>query len=268
MSHSDHVFRGSIPQLYDRYMVPLFFEPYAVHLASRVSQFAPGTLLELAAGTGVLSRSLAGALPSEVTIVATDLNQPMLDHAAARSASRISFRQADAHHLPFPDRSFDCVVCQFGVMFFPDKLAAYREARRVLKPAGRFLFSVWDRLEENQLSFAAARAVKAFFGGEAPAFISRTPFSYFDVAQIQRELRLAGFASSAVHTVALRTAPSSPQDIALGMIQGTPLRNEIESRDPALLAKLTAAVASSLTSDFGPGPFDTRMQAHILTATP
>ena len=268
MSKHDSAFTGSIPELYDRYMVPLFFEPFADDLASRVSALSPGSVLELGAGTGVLSRALGRTLQEETTIVATDLNQPMLDHAAARSDARIIFRQANAQELPFAAHSFDCVVCQFGVMFFSDKLAAYREVRRVLKPSGRFLFSVWDRLEENELSLAAAQSIKAFFEGEAPAFISRTPFGYFDVPQIERELHQAGFSGAAVSTVALTASADSPRNAALALIQGTPLRNEIEARDPALLDQLTVAVQSSLGTRFGSGAFHTKMQAHLFTVIP
>jgi len=271
MSNADHVFHGSIPELYDRFMGPAFFEPYATDLASRVRALAPAhsaALLELAAGTGVLSRALARSLPPEISILATDLNQPMLDYAARVSDPRILFRQADALHLPFPNHSFDFVLCQFGVMFFPDKLAAYREVRRVLKPAGRFFFSVWDRLDANELSLAVAQALKDFFGGDPPAFISRTPFGYFDIPQIHRELAQAAFRSSSVQTVALSSVTASTQDLALGMIQGTPLRNELESREPGLLDRVTTAVAASLASRFGPGPFHSRMQAHIFAALP
>ena len=153
-------------------------------------------------------------------------------------------------------------------MFFSDKLAAYHEVRRVLKPSGRFLFSVWDRLEENELSLAAVQSIKEFFRGTAPAFISRTPFGYFDIAQIERELRQAGFSYVAVSTVALTATADSPRNAALALIQGTALRNEIEARDPALLDQLTVAVQSSLAARFGSGPFHTRMRAQLVTVTP
>jgi ubiquinone/menaquinone biosynthesis C-methylase UbiE len=153
MPPTDAVFAGSIPAFYDRYMGPLLFEPYAADLAGRLRDLRSGRVLETAAGTGIVTRMLVRVLPGAVAIVATDLNQPMLDFAAAQpGAERVEWRQADAVSLPFEKDSFDAVVCQFGVMFFPDKQAAYREARRVLKPAGRFIFSVWDRLSENEMS--------------------------------------------------------------------------------------------------------------------
>jgi ubiquinone/menaquinone biosynthesis C-methylase UbiE len=146
MSLGDTGFAGSIPQIYEQYLVPLIFAPYAVDIASRVEALRPGRVLEIAAGTGVVTRELARTLPASTTIVATDLNQPMLDQAIARGTSRpVEFRASDAMHLPFDDASFDAVVCQFGVMFFPDKPAALQEARRVLRPGGAFVFNAWDR---------------------------------------------------------------------------------------------------------------------------
>ena len=148
---TDKAFAGSIPRIYDTHLVPLIFEPYAADLVARLALRPLARVLEIAAGTGVVTRQLASVLAPHVAVVATDLNQAMLDEAAARGTSRpVEWRQADAMQLPFPDGSFDAVVCQFGVMFFPDKPKALSEARRVLKPGGVFLFNVWDRIEENE----------------------------------------------------------------------------------------------------------------------
>src|SRR3954453_1622626 len=150
MAPSDKLFAGSIPEIYDRFMVPLIFEPYARDLAGRLSRVEAQDVLETAAGTGVLTRAMAAKLPAQARIVATDLNQPMLDHAASRlHDGRIAWRQAGGLALPFQDQAFDIVTCQFGVMFFPDKVQGYKEARRVSRPGGRFLFNVWDRISEN-----------------------------------------------------------------------------------------------------------------------
>ena len=150
MQSGDTVFAGSIPEIYDRYLGPALFDPYAADLARRVADITSGALLETAAGTGRVTRVLARALPDAVSIVATDLNQAMLDFAVAQpGGDRVSWRQADALALPFEDAGLDAVLCQFGAMFFPDKVAAYREALRVLKPAGRFLFNIWDMIEAN-----------------------------------------------------------------------------------------------------------------------
>ena len=140
MSQTDNVFAGSIPALYDQYLGSLLFQPYGRDIADRLAYLTDGRLLETAAGTGIVTRALAAALSNQVKIVATDLNQPMVDHAAMQfSSSRVAWQKADALKLPFEDASFDCVVCQFGIMFVPDKLKAYREALRVLKSGGSFM---------------------------------------------------------------------------------------------------------------------------------
>src|SRR3954452_24830453 len=151
MLETDKVFAGSIPENYDRYMVPLIFEPFAADLAQRAASFSPSAVLEIAAGTGVVTRALAPKLSPGASYTVTDLNQPMLDYAASQQPadSRISWRQADALALPFEEGSFDVVCCQFGAMFFPDRHLGFSEARRVLKPGGSFVFNVWDRIEEN-----------------------------------------------------------------------------------------------------------------------
>ncbi|MGB8856690.1 MAG: class I SAM-dependent methyltransferase, partial [Burkholderiales bacterium] len=150
---TDKVFAGSVPKLYEYYMVPLIFEPYALDLAGRLAMRRVARVLEIAAGTGVVTRRLASALPENVAIIATDLNQAMLDLAAQIGTQRpVEWRQADAMQLPFEDAAFDAVVCQFGAMFFPEKSKAYSEARRVLRPDGVFLFNVWDRIEENEFA--------------------------------------------------------------------------------------------------------------------
>ncbi|HEX8871452.1 MAG TPA: methyltransferase domain-containing protein [Candidatus Acidoferrum sp.] len=267
MNDGNRSFSGSIPALYDRHLASLFFEPYANDLAARLDGLTSGDLLELAAGTGVLSRALARALPPAVSLVCTDLSQSMLSYAAARSDSRILWRHADAQQLPFPDNLFDSAVCQFGVMFFPDKAAAYREVRRVLKPGARFLFSVWDRLEENELSLVVDAAMAEFFPHDPPQFVARDPFGYFDTIRIEHDLRAAGFSSIDRQTVVQRGRAPSSLDVAIGLCQGTPLRNAIEARGPHLLSQVTDAVSTAVASRFGSGAIDTRMQAHVFTVS-
>src|SRR5215468_3705111 len=180
MVATDKLFAGSIPEIYDRYLVPLIFEPYALELAERVAGHQPQRVLETAAGTGVLTRAMAARLP-QALIVATDLNQPMLDHAARRLAgSGIDWRPADALALPFEDRSFDVVTCQFGAMFFPDKVKGFGEARRVLKPGGRFLFNVWDRISENEFADVVTQSLADLFPHDPPRFLARTPHGHHD----------------------------------------------------------------------------------------
>src|SRR3954466_10090578 len=186
MTGRDAVFAGSIPALYDRFLGPLLFEPYGRDLAARLSDLGAGRVLETAAGTGIVTAALAERLPSAVALVATDLNQAMVDHAAAKPAlRRVELRQADALALPFADASFDAVACQFGVMFFPDRVAGYREARRVLKPGGRFVFNVWDSLAHNPIPRCVVDAAAARYPHNPPRFLARTPHGHHDADVIR-----------------------------------------------------------------------------------
>jgi ubiquinone/menaquinone biosynthesis C-methylase UbiE len=267
MKQSDGQFTGSIPALYDRYLGPLIFASYADDLADRVAATTPRLVLETAAGTGIVTRAMRKALPA-ADISATDLNQPMLDHAAAQpGVERVVWRQADAQSLPFLDAAFDAVVCQFGVMFFPDKTAAYRETRRVLRPGGRFLFSVWDSLAENEVPATVSAAVAALFPADPPQFLARTPYTYNDVTLIERELRTAGFANVAVEPLAMRSRAPSARDPALGFCHGSPLRSEIEARDSSRLAEATDAAEAAVAARFGTGPIDGKIRAYVFTAS-
>lgn len=268
MKDTDKLFVGSMPALYDRHLGPFIFEPYAEDMAERVGRVGPQRLLETAAGTGIVTRALARALPGSAALTATDLNQAMVDYAAAQSqASNVAWRQADALALPFADGAFDVVVCQFGVMFFPDKIKGYREALRVLRPGGRFLFSVWDRIEENEISHVLTEAVAALFPADPPRFLARTPHGYHDVAAIRTQLGQAGFGRVEIETVAKRGRAPSPRDPAVGFCQGSPLRSEIEARDAGRLQEATEGAAQALAERFGPGPIEGKIQAHVITAT-
>jgi ubiquinone/menaquinone biosynthesis C-methylase UbiE len=251
-------------------LVPLIFETYARDLAERLAAVKPQDVLETAAGTGVLTRAVASRLPADACIVATDLNQPMLDHAAAKQShdSRIVWRQADALALPFGDQRFDVVACQFGVMFFPDKVAAYREARRVLKPGGHFFFNVWDRISENEFADTVTEALATFFPQDPPRFMARTPHGYHDVVKIGEELTAAGFTANSIEPRDGISAASSPREPAIAYCQGTPLRNEIEARDAPRLEAATAAAAEALARRFGNGPVAGRIRAYVIDAIP
>jgi SAM-dependent methyltransferase len=263
----DKVFAGSIPKFYEAYLVPLLFEPYAADLVSRLAARSPGRVLEVAAGTGVVTRALASALPERVSIVATDLNQPMLDQAAALGTRRpVEWRQADAMQLPFPDGAFDAVVCQFGVMFFPDKAKALSEAHRVLRPGGVLIFNVWDRIEENEFAETVTAALALLFPEDPPRFLARTPHGYHAPARIVQDLAGGGFvAPPEIVTVAARSRAKSHRDPAIAFCQGTPLRSEIEARDASRLEEATEAAADAIGRRFGRGAVDGKMQAHVVT---
>lgn len=268
MFETDKLFAGSIPENYDRYMVPLIFEPYAADLAQRAASFAPGAVLEIAAGTGVVTRALAPKLSPGASYIVTDLNQPMLDYAASRQApdNRITWRQADALALPFEDASFDLVCCQFGAMFFPDRSVAYREARRVLKPGGHFVFNVWDRIEENVFADDVTNALANIFPDDPPRFLARTPHGYHDTAQIRRELADAVFSDVAIETRAEQSCAPSPRLPAVAYCQGTILRSEIEAREAGKLEAATDYVALELARRHGDGEIAAKIQAHVIVA--
>jgi len=268
MLETDKVFAGSVPENYDRHMVPLIFEPYATDLARRAASLSPGAVLETAAGTGVVTRALAPKLSPATTYVVTDLNQPMLDHAASRQSpdSRITWRQADALALPFEDAAFDLVCCQFGAMFFPDRTAGYREARRVLKPGGRFLFNVWDRIEENVFADDVTNALAMIFPDDPPRFLARTPHGYHDKALIRRELEDAGFSHVLIETRAEQSRASSPRLPAVAYCQGTLLRNEIVARDAGKLQAATDYAEAMIKDKHGSGAVAAKIQAHVIVA--
>jgi ubiquinone/menaquinone biosynthesis C-methylase UbiE len=268
MSETDKLFAGSIPENYDRYMVPLIFESFAQDLAQRIAALSPNTVLETAAGSGAVTRALAARLSPDASYVVTDLNQPMLDYAATRQAAdnRITWRKADALALPFGDAAFDLVCCQFGVMFFPDRQSGYREARRVLKPGGHFLFNVWDRIEENVFANDVTNALAEVFPSDPPRFLARTPHGYYDPALIHSELEQAGFSSVVIEIRADQSRASSPRHPAVAYCQGTPLRNENEARAADKLEAATDYAASKIANRHGSGEVAAKIQAHVIVA--
>jgi SAM-dependent methyltransferase len=227
-------------------------------------------VLEVAAGTGVVTRAMARLLAADTEIIATDLNPAMIDHAAAVGTSRpVQWRQADAMQLPFDDGRFDVVVCQFGAMFFADRPAAFAEMRRTLRPGGRLLFSAWDRIEANELADVVTSALATLFPNDPPVFLARTPHGYHDKAQIAADLRRAGFRDPlSVDTVAARSVAGSAWAVAQAYCQGTPLRNEIEARGAVSLEQATHHAAQAIARQFGAGPVDAGIQAHVVSATP
>ena len=260
-------FRGSVPLVYERYLVPLIFQPYADEMGARVIAAAPRRVLEIAAGTGVVTRVLASWLPPSTGIVATDLSEAMLQVAQTLGTSRpVTWQQADAMQLPFPDGTFDAVVCQFGAMFFPDKPHAFAEARRVLAPGGRLFFNVWDRIEDNDFPRVVVKAVAKLCPDDPPTFLEQIPHGYHDVAAIRADVLAGGFDIASVETLALRSRANSPEAAAIAFCQGTPMRNEIEARRGITLAEATDAATRAIASEFGNGAIDGRIQAHVAIA--
>jgi len=249
-------------------MVPLIFEPYAADIARRAASLSPTAVLETAAGSGVVTRALAPRLRPDASYTVTDLNQPMVDYAASRQPpdARITWRQADALALPFEDAAFDLVCCQFGAMFFPDRISGYREARRVLKSGGHFLFSVWDRIEENIFADDVTNALAKIFPNDPPRFLARTPHGYHDKDLIRRELEEAGFSRVGIETKAEESRASSPRVPAVAYCQGTVLRTEIEARDPGKLESATDYAASAIADKHGRGEVAAKIQAHVIVA--
>jgi ubiquinone/menaquinone biosynthesis C-methylase UbiE len=265
----DAAFVGSVPEFYDRYMVPLIFEPYAADLVTRVRALAPADVLEVAAGSGVVTRAMAAGLLESVAITATDLNQPMLDHAAATgTAAPVTWRQADVMNLPFPDASFDVVVCQFGVMFFPDKVAAHAEVARVLRPGGNYLFSVWDSIEHNEFVRVVEQALTELFPSNPPMFMSRTPHGYFDDATLRDDLAASGaFASVSIDAVDAHSRAATADLAAKAYLEGTPLQAEIRACDPAGLATALDVSTAAIAQHFGAVDPVGKIRGFVVTAT-
>ncbi|WP_169543580.1 class I SAM-dependent methyltransferase [Sneathiella aquimaris] len=268
MSENDKVFTGSIPEFYDTYLVPLIFEEFANDLAHRVCALSPSRILEIAAGSGVVTRALAPKLKAGSHYCVTDLNQAMLDHAKTRQKAdpRIRWQQADALNLPYDASSFDVAICQFGVMFFPDRIAGYKEARRTLTPDGALVFNVWDDISFNEFADVVTDAAAEVFPDAPPRFLARTPHGYHDISQIEEELRQAGFSQIRIETLEKQSSALNASIPAIAYCQGTPLRNEIEQRDPDKLAHVTDVATKAIAARFGDGPVNSKIRGHVITA--
>lgn len=261
---SDSSFTQAIPQGYEKGLVPLLFEPYARDLSDRIVALAPLRLLETAAGTGALTRELGAALPG-TEIVATDLNQAMLDVAARIVQSRnVRFQAADAAALPFDARTFDVVVAQFGAMFFPDKVEAFREAHRMLRDDGTLIFNVWDGLGDNQIDDIVSEMYKEYTG--TPCFLERIPFAYFDPDAIACDLRRAGFTDIGIETVKASTKASSAVAAFDALVNGSPLVTDFERLGPERESSIRKAIVDRLEATFGSGEFTNDMSALVVTA--
>lgn len=263
---SDSSFIGSIPEHYDRGLGPLIFVDYAVDIARRAAALNPARVLETAAGTGIVTRTLRDALPSRTTLIATDLNPPMLEIARTKFAhgERVEFRPADAMALPFADQSFEVVVCQFGLMFYPDKPKSFREVRRVLAPGGRYLFSTWDAQRYNPFARIAHDVSGSFFPEDPPQFYM-APFSCQDIDPIKADLIDAGFTDLEIAVVRLDKPIPNARAFARGIVYGNPLIDQIRARggDPV---DVLEAMVSELHREFGPDPGRMPLQALVFSA--
>lgn len=267
MTDKNASFTGSIPEQYDRYMGPLFFVPYAKDLVARLPRLTTGTVLEVACGTGIVTEQLRKALPSDVRVVATDLNEPMLVYArtARRLGAGVEWEPADAQALPFPDASVDVVVCQFGLMFVPDKEAALREARRVLKPGGTLALSVWAGLSENPIGRIPDEVIRSIFPDDPPGFY-RVPFSLGDEGALRRMLTNSGFEVTTAEWVTLTGFAPSAADVARGWVYGTPMFLAIQERGTVSPEAIVDALSEALATVGGREPFSVPMRALVVVA--
>lgn len=265
MSSAATRFVGSIPELYDRHMGPVLFEPYARDLAARLPHDAR-RVLEIASGTGRLTRALVAVLPADATLVATDLNEPMLAQAKQRTRDgRVTWHVADMQALPFENASFDAVLCQFGLMFAPDKPLALREMRRVLRPGGTLLVSTWNKLEQNGATALLQDLAIETFPDDPPTFFMQTPFCLPDADQLRALAHDAGFPAARVETVDKVGESESAAHFATGLVRGNPLWNQLVERglDAAMFE---AKVAAALARTYGAAPNRSPLSAHVLTA--
>jgi len=265
---SDTSFTSDVARFYESNLVPLIFEPYAHDLAVRAQALAPNAVLEVACGTGVVTRALATTLPEMCSITATDLNDAMVAHADSIGTTRpVTWRQADVMALPYADESFDIVACQFGVMFFPDRVAAYREIGRVLRPGGTFLFNIWNGLEQNEFAHVVSQAMSTLYPDNPPVFLARTPHGHGSPAEIEADTKAAGFEECLLDQRDDISAASSPDIPAIAYCQGTPLRNEIVARDPGGLEQATIVATEAFRARFGDGPIKGRISAVVVAAS-
>jgi len=261
-------FTGSIPTYYDEELGPVIFIQYAEDIAARAKSLNPSNVLEMAAGTGIVSRALRDALPKSTDILSTDLNEAMLDVARTKfkDGERIDFRSMDAMSIPHADDTYDMILSQFGVMFFPDKVASYREALRVLKPGGTYLLNVWGSWDECPWAPTVHNAVAAFFRGDPPGFY-KVPFHYSDTKQLQRDFAAAGFTDIEIEKVKSNGPVASHEAFATGAIMGNPVSEEIKAQ-PGNVETETVRneVAKALEKKFGAAPTTMPLVAYVITA--
>src|ERR1700730_1723858 len=251
---SDIAFAGTIPENYDRFLGPLLFEPYAMDLADRIRGKKYKEVLELACGTGRVTRHLRQVLPAGAKLVATDLNADMIKEAAALMPDEsINWQTADALELFFADESFDLVICQFGLMFMPDKLRALTEARRVLKPGGKFIFNTWDKIENNGAIYLGNQIICSYFPENPPRFY-KLPFSFYNPDEMETLLITAGFSNIKISLVKKEGYCPSAAEAAIGIVERNPVYGYIVERDPELVPVIRKAVEKKISQTHGNSP--------------
>ncbi|MDF0651599.1 MAG: class I SAM-dependent methyltransferase [Nitrospira sp.] len=256
-----------ICDLYERHLGSALFEPYAIDLAGRVADdCSQGSVLEMACGTGIVTRQLRARLKPAVALTATDINPGMLDYAQKKlnALEGITWKQADIADLPFTDASFNAAVCQFGLMFVSDKNHAFREMRRILAKGGLLAFSVWDRMENNSWGIIAHATVGEFFPENPPQFF-KAPCSFYDIDVLRNLLTASGFDRINIQTVRKECYSATAHSLAIGLIEGAPILAEIQERGGAS-GPIVDAVATSLARTGGNNPHRSTMQAIVVTA--
>jgi SAM-dependent methyltransferase len=260
-------FSGSIPTNYDRYLGPLFFEPFALDMAERVKNRSAKDILEVACGTGRVTKHIVETLPKGVSFVASDINPAMLEYAkkAIEPHPALRWQVVDAVNLPFADATFDLVLSQFGVMFYSDRREAYAETGRVLKQGGTFIFNAWDNIENNLAAQLTQEVVTEFFPVDTPAFY-QMPFSYHNETVIRQDLAFAGFHDVKIDLLKLTGFAETSVAAATGLLEGTPIYTAIVERDGSLLPAMKELLAKRLSHQFGKTNLKVPLQARVVTA--
>lgn len=267
MTRPERAFTGSLPEVYDELLVPVLFAPYAAVLGQLVADLVPGRVLEVAAGSGALTRELVDRLP-EAVVTATDLSPAMLDRAATRRGlDRVRWQQADAQDLPFPDGSQDVWACQFGLMFVPDRQRALREAHRVLSPGGHLVAATWAGLADNGFADVLDRALRAASPADPPTFVRDVPHGYADPDRVRADLLAAGFGDVDVREVVLESRAPSARAVATAFLAGTPAGNPARAGGAEVFARTVDDVTAALAARYGRGPVTAPMAALVVTAT-
>ena len=266
---SNSAFVGSIPETYHRCLGPLLFEPYARDMAARAQRTGATRILELACGTGIVTRELLSSLPPNGRLTATDLNQAMIDVASkfVGADPRLRFQPADACKLPFPDHSFDLIVCQYGVMFFPDKPGSMREARRVLAPGGRYLFNVWDSLAHNPIAGLIQQSLDELLAPNPPRFLAQTPYNWFDPKTIEETARAGGFTTIKHEYLSFPSESPTATDAVRGLLEGTPNLGALSERGITDPTSLRNSIAERVAAKFGKAPCRSTMRAIVVEAS-